>query len=120
MKNTYKCSKCGKLIKRDSNKKWILSWCDAKAMYVRIILQTKPASIMKNLLIPTLIFFASCQPSKPAPLQYTPRMFRDKPHGVTIWHRKSDDPDDISLLIQDAVNHATDDTLMVQFVLFTD
>lgn len=40
-KNVYKCSKCDKLVKRDSTKKWILSWCDAKGRYTRIMLQNK-------------------------------------------------------------------------------
>lgn len=38
--NKYKCSHCGKTTLRDSNKKWILSWCDAKGRYTRITLQT--------------------------------------------------------------------------------
>lgn len=28
IKNLYRCPHCGKIVKRDSNKQWLKSWCD--------------------------------------------------------------------------------------------
>lgn len=39
MKNTYKCSKCGKLYKRSSSKNWIPSWCTKNGEKARLVLQ---------------------------------------------------------------------------------
>jgi DNA-directed RNA polymerase subunit RPC12/RpoP len=35
-KNKYKCIHCGKVVERESEKKWIKSWCDEKGKDVRL------------------------------------------------------------------------------------
>ena len=34
----YKCNHCGKIVNRESNKKWIKSYCDATGKDVRLLL----------------------------------------------------------------------------------
>ena len=38
MKNKYKCKHCNKIVTRESNKKWIKSYCVEKEKYTRLIL----------------------------------------------------------------------------------
>lgn len=35
---TYKCNHCGKIVNRESNKKWIKSYCDETGKDVRLML----------------------------------------------------------------------------------
>jgi len=37
--NTYKCNKCGKIVQRDSIKKWIPSYCDELGLKTRLYLK---------------------------------------------------------------------------------
>lgn len=37
MGNKYKCSACGKIVSRDSDKKWIKSMCDSSGKIVRLM-----------------------------------------------------------------------------------
>lgn len=41
MKNNYKCPKCNKVVVRESNKKWIKSYCEDTGLTTRLILQSK-------------------------------------------------------------------------------
>ena len=34
--NIYKCNKCGKIVKRDSNKMWIPSFCEELGIKTRL------------------------------------------------------------------------------------
>lgn len=34
----YKCTHCGKVVNRESNKKWIKSYCDETGQYIRLML----------------------------------------------------------------------------------
>jgi ribosomal protein L37AE/L43A len=36
MINVYKCNLCGKIVKRESEKKWMKSYCDEKGDTARI------------------------------------------------------------------------------------
>ena len=35
--NKYKCNLCGKVVSRDSDKRWINSWCDETGKMSRLI-----------------------------------------------------------------------------------
>lgn len=35
----YRCSKCGRIFKRDSKKAWIKSYCARKDLYARLVRQ---------------------------------------------------------------------------------
>ena len=37
--NTYRCGQCGKIVKRESTKKWIKSYCDATGKNARLMLR---------------------------------------------------------------------------------
>jgi len=37
MNNIYKCRLCGKIVNRDSDKKWIKSYCDQHRKYSRLM-----------------------------------------------------------------------------------
>ncbi len=37
--NTYRCGQCGKIVKRESTKRWIKSYCDATGKNARLMLQ---------------------------------------------------------------------------------
>lgn len=34
--NFYKCNHCGKVVRRESTKRWIPSWCEETGQYVRL------------------------------------------------------------------------------------
>lgn len=36
-KNLYKCNHCGKIVKRNSDKKWIKSYCEQTGKMVHIV-----------------------------------------------------------------------------------
>lgn len=36
--NSYKCKHCGKIVKRESDKQWISSYCDETGKNARLIL----------------------------------------------------------------------------------
>lgn len=40
--NKYRCKYCKKIVKRDSNKQWIKSYCDDTGKTVRLILIKEP------------------------------------------------------------------------------
>lgn len=37
MENKYNCNLCGKIVSRDSDKKWIKSYCDERGKYSRLM-----------------------------------------------------------------------------------
>ena len=39
--NKYKCVHCKKIVDRESDKKWIKSYCDATGKYVRLQLENE-------------------------------------------------------------------------------
>ena len=34
--NKYRCPKCGRILERNNDKKWIISWCESSDQYARL------------------------------------------------------------------------------------